>query len=129
MFTELTQTGMQFVRIVNNNFLPNLYRHTKLCSFSSLNFQACRTEGFRNGLYRGFFSTVMRDLPFSFIELPLWEFLKTLVKERNDGQISSFQVRSFIFILFMNLNLHLFNLESFFLCSVSEIFMNLKSLN
>ncbi|CAK1543663.1 unnamed protein product [Leptosia nina] len=54
--------------------------------------QAFRTEGFRNGVYRGFFSTVLRDLPFSFIELPLWEFLKTVLKERSDtGQISSFQ--------------------------------------
>ncbi|XP_022119719.2 S-adenosylmethionine mitochondrial carrier protein [Pieris rapae] len=53
--------------------------------------KAFQTDGFRNGLYRGFFSTVLRDLPFSFIELPLWEFLKSVVKERNDGQISSFQ--------------------------------------
>uniref|UniRef100_A0A1B6DNK2 Uncharacterized protein n=1 Tax=Clastoptera arizonana TaxID=38151 RepID=A0A1B6DNK2_9HEMI len=29
------------------------------------------------GLYRGFFSTVLRDIPFSVIQFPLWEFLKT----------------------------------------------------
>ncbi|XP_050671672.1 S-adenosylmethionine mitochondrial carrier protein homolog, partial [Leptidea sinapis] len=52
---------------------------------------AFRTEGLRRGVYRGFFSTVMRDLPFSFIELPLWEQLKTLVKNRNDENINSFQ--------------------------------------
>ncbi|XP_038218376.1 S-adenosylmethionine mitochondrial carrier protein-like [Zerene cesonia] len=53
--------------------------------------QAFRTDGVRNGVYRGFFSTVVRDLPFSFIELPLWEWLKSVIRERNDGQINSFQ--------------------------------------
>ncbi|XP_050355952.1 S-adenosylmethionine mitochondrial carrier protein-like [Nymphalis io] len=52
---------------------------------------AFRTDGFRNGVYRGFLSTVVRDLPFSFIELPLWELFKTFIKDRNDGQITSFQ--------------------------------------
>ncbi|XP_047539996.1 S-adenosylmethionine mitochondrial carrier protein-like isoform X2 [Vanessa atalanta] len=52
---------------------------------------AFHTDGFRNGVYRGFLSTVVRDLPFSFIELPLWELFKTLIKDRNDGQITSFQ--------------------------------------
>ncbi|XP_047539994.1 S-adenosylmethionine mitochondrial carrier protein-like isoform X1 [Vanessa atalanta] len=53
---------------------------------------AFHTDGFRNGVYRGFLSTVVRDLPFSFIELPLWELFKTLIKDRNDGQITSFQM-------------------------------------
>nr|XP_026489872.1 S-adenosylmethionine mitochondrial carrier protein homolog [Vanessa tameamea] len=52
---------------------------------------AFHTDGFRNGVYRGFLSTVVRDLPFSFIELPLWELFKSLIKDRNDGQITSFQ--------------------------------------
>lgn len=33
-------------------------------------------EGFR-GFYRGFSSTVMREIPFSIIQFPLWEFLKS----------------------------------------------------
>ncbi|XP_028171574.1 S-adenosylmethionine mitochondrial carrier protein-like [Ostrinia furnacalis] len=53
--------------------------------------EAYKSEGLRRGVYRGFFSTVARDLPFSFIELPVWEFLKTLVSHHNDGQITSFQ--------------------------------------
>ncbi|RVE53446.1 hypothetical protein evm_001816 [Chilo suppressalis] len=53
--------------------------------------EAYKAEGIRNGVYRGFLSTVARDLPFSFIELPIWEMLKTLVKNHNDGQISNFQ--------------------------------------
>lgn len=29
-------------------------------------------------LYRGYWSTVLRDTPFSIIQFPLWEYLKTL---------------------------------------------------
>lgn len=28
------------------------------------------------GFYRGYFTTVFREIPFSFIQYPLWEFLK-----------------------------------------------------
>ncbi|XP_075985514.1 mitochondrial S-adenosylmethionine carrier protein-like [Anticarsia gemmatalis] len=52
---------------------------------------AYKTEGVYRGVYRGFLSTVLRDLPFSFIELPIWEMLKTTIKERNNGEITSFQ--------------------------------------
>lgn len=52
---------------------------------------AFQTEGLRKGVYRGFLSTVVRDLPFSFIELPLWEMFKTVFRERNNGEITSFQ--------------------------------------
>lgn len=51
--------------------------------------KAYKAEGVRRGVYRGFLSTVARDLPFSFIELPIWEMLKNLVRHHNDGQISS----------------------------------------
>ena len=34
-----------------------------------------RSEGVR-GLYRGYFTTVAREIPFSLIQFPLWEFLK-----------------------------------------------------
>lgn len=34
-------------------------------------------EGFR-GFYRGYFTTVAREIPFSFIQFPLWEFLKNM---------------------------------------------------
>lgn len=32
-------------------------------------------EGFK-GLYRGYFSTIVREIPFSFIQFPIWEFTK-----------------------------------------------------
>ncbi|XP_037822443.1 S-adenosylmethionine mitochondrial carrier protein homolog [Lucilia sericata] len=37
---------------------------------------AYKTEGLRKGVYRGFGSTIMREIPFSFIQFPLWEFFK-----------------------------------------------------
>ncbi|CAG9793100.1 unnamed protein product [Diatraea saccharalis] len=51
--------------------------------------QAYEAEGLRRGVYRGFMSTVARDLPFSFIELPVWEMLKTVVRHHNDGQVTN----------------------------------------
>lgn len=32
------------------------------------------------GFYRGYMSTVFREIPFSFIEFSLWEFLKRQIK-------------------------------------------------
>ncbi|KAJ2938907.1 hypothetical protein O0L34_g17718 [Tuta absoluta] len=57
----------------------------------SILWKAYRTEGLYNGVYRGFLSTVARDLPFSFIELPVWEYLKKIVRDNNDGKINSLQ--------------------------------------
>lgn len=37
---------------------------------------AYRTEGIFNGLYRGYGTTVLREIPFSFIQFPLWEYFK-----------------------------------------------------
>ncbi|XP_060067545.1 mitochondrial S-adenosylmethionine carrier protein-like [Ylistrum balloti] len=34
-----------------------------------------KQEGFP-GLFRGYFSTVIREMPFSFIQFPIWEYLK-----------------------------------------------------
>lgn len=38
--------------------------------------RAYRTEGLRRGIYRGFGSTIMREIPFSLIQFPLWEYFK-----------------------------------------------------
>lgn len=40
-------------------------------------YQAFKGEGIRKGIYRGFGITIMREVPFSFIQFPLWEYLKT----------------------------------------------------
>lgn len=39
---------------------------------------AYRSEGLVNGIYRGYGITIMRDIPFSMIQYPLWELLKGL---------------------------------------------------
>ncbi|CAO1405176.1 unnamed protein product [Diamesa serratosioi] len=39
-------------------------------------YNAFKTEGLRKGVYRGFGTTIMREVPFSFIQFPLWEYLK-----------------------------------------------------
>lgn len=38
--------------------------------------QAYRTEGLFRGIYRGYSSTLLREIPFSLIQFPLWEYMK-----------------------------------------------------
>ncbi|XP_017480203.1 PREDICTED: S-adenosylmethionine mitochondrial carrier protein homolog [Rhagoletis zephyria] len=38
--------------------------------------RAYKLEGLRRGLYRGFSTTVMREIPFSLIQFPMWEYFK-----------------------------------------------------
>lgn len=39
-------------------------------------YNAFKQEGLRKGVYRGFGITIMREVPFSLIQFPLWEYLK-----------------------------------------------------
>lgn len=41
---------------------------------------AYKSEGLINGIYRGYGITIMRDIPFSMIQYPLWEFLKAIAQ-------------------------------------------------
>lgn len=36
----------------------------------------CKRNGICNGMYKGFRSTIAREIPFSCIQFPLWEYLK-----------------------------------------------------
>jgi len=47
-------------------------------------------EGIR-GLYRGYKSTVLREIPFSVIQFPLWEYFKTFFEPDQNGKIAAFQ--------------------------------------
>ncbi|KAJ8710514.1 hypothetical protein PYW08_009029 [Mythimna loreyi] len=67
------------------------YVGTNTKSAISILVQAYKSEGFFRGVYRGFGSTVLRDLPFSFIELPVWELLKSSVRNYTNQEINSFQ--------------------------------------
>ena len=42
----------------------------------SILWNAYQTDGLFKGLYRGFSSTLLREIPFSFIQFPIWEYLK-----------------------------------------------------
>jgi solute carrier family 25 S-adenosylmethionine transporter 26 len=43
---------------------------------------ALKTEGVRRGLYRGYLSTIAREIPFSAIQFPLWEYMKSVCATR-----------------------------------------------
>ncbi|XP_060058911.1 mitochondrial S-adenosylmethionine carrier protein isoform X10 [Erinaceus europaeus] len=47
-------------------------------------------EGIK-GLYRGYKSTVLREIPFSLVQFPLWESLKALWSWRQDHVLDSWQ--------------------------------------
>lgn len=47
-------------------------------------------EGFV-GLYRGFLSTILRDIPFSAVQYPIWELLKAHHSRRHHQQVNAFQ--------------------------------------
>ncbi|XP_037830992.1 S-adenosylmethionine mitochondrial carrier protein isoform X1 [Kryptolebias marmoratus] len=49
-----------------------------------------KEEGVR-GLYRGYCSTVFREIPFSLVQFPLWEYLKTLWSLRQGHTLHSWQ--------------------------------------
>ncbi|KAH8277377.1 hypothetical protein KR026_010004 [Drosophila bipectinata] len=53
-----------------------LLGHKQQLSAFQILLRAYRTEGLRRGLYRGFGSTIMREIPFSLIQFPLWEYFK-----------------------------------------------------
>ncbi|XP_022903468.2 S-adenosylmethionine mitochondrial carrier protein homolog [Onthophagus taurus] len=57
---------------------------------------AWRSEGLLKGLYRGFGSTIIREVPFSFVQFPILEFLKRTyrIKFKNNEMLSSFEVAS-----------------------------------
>uniref|UniRef100_A0A1B6KWW8 S-adenosylmethionine mitochondrial carrier protein n=1 Tax=Graphocephala atropunctata TaxID=36148 RepID=A0A1B6KWW8_9HEMI len=51
---------------------------------------AIHNEGLR-GMYRGFVSTVLRDVPFSVIQFPLWEALKSNIRTMTGEEVTPAQ--------------------------------------
>lgn len=47
-------------------------------------------EGFR-GMYRGYLSTVAREVPFSFLQFPLWEYFKVLWSRKQNQPVQPWQ--------------------------------------
>ncbi len=52
---------------------------------------AVRDEGLFRGLFRGYVSTVLREVPFSLIQLPLWELLKSSWATKTGQDVSPLQ--------------------------------------
>ncbi|KAI4456762.1 s-adenosylmethionine mitochondrial carrier protein [Holotrichia oblita] len=67
---------------------------TKNRSSLSILISAYRNEGFIKGLYRGYGSTIIREVPFSIIQFPVLEYLKTLYKVylKDNSSLQSWEV-------------------------------------
>jgi solute carrier family 25 S-adenosylmethionine transporter 26 len=52
--------------------------------------QTLRQDGFL-GLYRGYFTTIFREIPFSFIQFPLWEYLKQKWSKHQGHEVQPWQ--------------------------------------
>lgn len=52
--------------------------------------QAYHSDGLVNGVYRGYGVTIMRDIPFSMIQYPLWELLKALTTSNLSNNLRLF---------------------------------------
>ena len=55
------------------------------------NFKVAINEQGLRGLYRGYLTTVMREIPFSFIQFPLWEYLKKKTSQRTNTKVKPWQ--------------------------------------
>lgn len=60
------------------------------CTTHQVLLTTLREEGVR-GLYRGYRSTVLREVPFALVQFPLWEHLKTLWAQREGRPLYSYQ--------------------------------------
>nr|XP_014347511.1 PREDICTED: S-adenosylmethionine mitochondrial carrier protein isoform X3 [Latimeria chalumnae] len=57
-------------------------KHMVAASFGEMGF---------GGLYRGYTSTVLREIPFSLVQFPLWEYLKVLWSRKQGYVVDSWQ--------------------------------------
>lgn len=62
---------------------------SKVSSFNILK-TTLHTEGVR-GLYRGYYSTIIREVPFSFLQFPLWEFGKKRWSQHQGHSVDAWQ--------------------------------------
>lgn len=64
---------------------------TNISSSSLSIFYKCVYEEGYKGLYRGYKSTVVREIPFSIIQFPLWEFFRIKLLKWKKCEISSWE--------------------------------------
>ncbi|CAF3323295.1 unnamed protein product [Rotaria socialis] len=53
--------------------------------------QSCLRDEGLFGLYRGYFATLSREIPFSIIQFPLWEFFKESWRKQQNQDLSPWQ--------------------------------------
>uniref|UniRef100_A0A7E4W4T4 S-adenosylmethionine mitochondrial carrier protein n=2 Tax=Panagrellus redivivus TaxID=6233 RepID=A0A7E4W4T4_PANRE len=72
---SLAEIAACLIRVPTEVLKQRAQTATAATTLSGLVRQTYQTDGFR-GFYRGYLTTVFREIPFSFIEFPIWEFLK-----------------------------------------------------
>lgn len=76
------------VEIVKQRRQTNISQSGRLGGVQVL-WQAYRTEGLCRGIYRGFGSTLLREIPFSLIQFPIWEYLKASWPEATGTELTA----------------------------------------
>jgi len=83
------ETVACFVRVPTEVVKQRAMTSKTLSSFAVFT-NTVRSEGVL-GLYRGYFSTVMREVPFSLIQFPIWEYLKRTWSSRQGHPVAAWQ--------------------------------------
>lgn len=78
-----------FVRVPTEVVKQRAQANRGLTSLAALK-MTLASENFK-GLYRGYGSTIAREIPFSIIQFPLWEFLKSVWSEKRGKYVESWQ--------------------------------------
>ncbi|GFR16278.1 s-adenosylmethionine mitochondrial carrier protein [Trichonephila clavata] len=77
------------VRVPTEVIKQRAQANSNLSSWSVLR-TTIKVEGLR-GLYRGYFSTVFREIPFSFIQFPIWEQFKYIWQTKQGSSVKPWQ--------------------------------------
>lgn len=76
------------VEIVKQRRQALNFKYGQTSAFQIL-LNAYKNEGLIKGVYRGFGSTILREIPFSLIQFPLWEFFKANWEETTNTELTS----------------------------------------
>eukprot|EP00514_Thraustochytrium_sp_LLF1b_P010816 CAMPEP_0184543754 /NCGR_PEP_ID=MMETSP0199_2-20130426/3157_1 /TAXON_ID=1112570 /ORGANISM="Thraustochytrium sp., Strain LLF1b" /LENGTH=274 /DNA_ID=CAMNT_0026937825 /DNA_START=123 /DNA_END=947 /DNA_ORIENTATION=+ len=88
MSASLGEIMACLVRVPTENVKQNLQAGTYKTTGEAL--RAISRESGVFGFFKGYMSTVAREIPFSMIQFPIWEGLKTLLANRSeDGKVHS----------------------------------------
>ncbi|XP_035234171.1 S-adenosylmethionine mitochondrial carrier protein-like isoform X2 [Stegodyphus dumicola] len=77
------------VRVPTEVVKQRVQANSKLSSWRLLQ-ATIRSEGLQ-GMYRGYFSTIFREIPFSLIQFPIWEYLKNRWSNRQGFYVKPWQ--------------------------------------